>query len=250
MSARPGLPPTDTPPPHPADGFAVPFPPLPDADVGGDSPTARKRRDEIVTAATEIIASEGLHRLSLGRIEDRCTEKGSPMSRGQLTYYFKSKEDILLAVFDRMLAGMIRENIATAERDGVARPGEGRVIDRVKYAIDRLMAGQGPSQTELLSLVHTFMAQVRHREDYRRKLAAANAGWRQHVAADIAASAGDAPLPVPPAAAASILMALFQGLGGQLAVDPDAFDKQAVADAVLRILAPLLGNDPDARGDR
>jgi AcrR family transcriptional regulator len=219
------------------------------AAAGGDSPIARKRRDEIITAATEIIASEGLHRLSLGRIEDRCTEKGSPMSRGQLTYYFKSKEDILLAVFDRMLAGMIRENIATAERDGVARPGEGRVIDRMKYAFDRLMAGQGPSQTELLSLVHTFMAQVRHREDYRRKLAAANAGWRQHVAADIAASAGDTPLPVPPAVTASIMMALFQGLGGQLAVDPDAFDKQAVADACLLILAPLLGNPPDARGD-
>jgi AcrR family transcriptional regulator len=251
MSALNGLPPTDARTPTPAEPLAVPFPPLPDADAGGDSPVARKRRDEIVTAAAEIIASEGLHHLSLKRIEDRCTEKGSPMSRGQLTYYFKSKEDILLAVFDRMLSGMIRENIATAERDGVARPGEGRVIDRIRYALDRMMNGRGPEQTELLSLVHTFMAQVRHREDYRRKLAAANAGWRQHVAADIAASAADAPPPVPPAAAASIIMALFQGLGGQLAVDPDAFDRAAVADACLRLLAPLLGAPlPDgARGD-
>ena len=44
-------------------------------------------------------------------------------------------------------------------------------------------------------------------------------------------------------------MALFQGLGGQLAVDPEAFDRAAVADACLRILAPLLGPTPDARGD-
>src|SRR3954453_1773383 len=116
MSALNGAHPSEFPPPRPADSSAVPFP-LFEADAGGDSPIARKRRDEIVTAATEVIASEGLHRLSLGRIEAKCK-----MSRGQLTYYFKSKEDILLAVFDRMLAGMIRENIATAERDGVARP--------------------------------------------------------------------------------------------------------------------------------
>ncbi|MFY7954178.1 MAG: TetR/AcrR family transcriptional regulator [Armatimonadaceae bacterium] len=243
MSALHGLPPNDAQTPPPADGRSVPMPNFV-ADAGGDSPTARKRRDEIVTAATEIIASEGLHRLSLGRIETRCH-----MSRGQLTYYFKSKEDILLAVFDRMLSNMIREAVATAEKSGVARPGEVAVLDRVRHALDKTMAGQGPEQTELHSLIHTFMAQVRHREDYRRKLAAANAGWRQHIAADISASAGVAPLPVPPAAVASIVMALFQGLGGQLAVDPEAFDRAAVADACLRLLAPLLGPTPDARGD-
>ncbi len=241
MSALNGLPPTDTPPPQ--DGPGLPLPNFV-ADAGGDSPTARKRRDEIVTAATEVIASEGLHRLSLGRIEAKCK-----MSRGQLTYYFKSKEDILLAVFDRMLAGMIREAIATAERSGVARPGEGSVLDRIRHGLGKMMNGQGPEQTELHSLVHTFMAQVRHRDDYRRKLAAANAGWRQHIVADITASAAGAAPPVPPAVTASIMMAMFQGLGGQLAVDPEAFDRAAVADACLRILAPLLGPTPDARGD-
>lgn len=244
MPTRNGKKPTHAPPPPPAGADDPLSLVIPDADVGGDSPIARKRRDEIVTAATDIIASAGLHKLSLKRIEKQCK-----MSRGQLTYYFRSKEDILLAVFDRMLVGMIRENIATAERDGVAPPGRGRVIDRLRYAFDKMAQGHGPSQTELLSLVHTFMAQVRHREDYRRKLAAANAGWRQHVAADIAASAGGTPPPVPPAALASIVMALFQGLGGQLAVDPDAFDRTAVTDACLRMLAPLLGPPPAARGD-
>jgi AcrR family transcriptional regulator len=241
MPTRNGKKPAHTPtPPPPAevcDPLAVR---VPDPDVGGDSPVARKRRDEIVTAATDIIASVGLHKLSLKRIEKQCR-----MSRGQLTYYFRSKEDILLAVFDRMLVGMIREAIATAERSGVARPGEGAVLDRVRHGFGRMMDGGGADQTELHALVHTFMAQVRHREDYRKKLAAANAGWRQHLAADIAASAGPTPPAVPPAVTASILMALFQGLGGQLAVDPDAFDRQAVADACLRMLAPLLG----PRGD-
>jgi AcrR family transcriptional regulator len=184
-----------------------------------------------------------LHELSLKGIETQCK-----MSRGQLTYYFKSKEDILLAVFDRMLAGMIREAVDTAERDGVAPPGEGSVLDRVRHALERMMRGQGPERTELHSLIHTFLAQV-HNDDYRHKLAAANAAWREHVAADIAASAAHARLPVPPAVTASIVMALFQGLGGQLAVDPDAFDRAALTDACLRILAPLFTPVPDAPGE-
>src|SRR5262245_18791163 len=60
-----------------------------------------ERRGRIVEAAVAVIAEQGLQGLSLSRIE-----KKAKMSRGQLTYYFKAKEDILLAVFDRMLAMM------------------------------------------------------------------------------------------------------------------------------------------------
>src|SRR3954471_17912864 len=61
----------------------------------------RQRREQIVEAATAIIAEQGLQNLSLSAIEAR-----TGMSRGQLTYYFKAKEDILLAVFDRLLCMM------------------------------------------------------------------------------------------------------------------------------------------------
>jgi AcrR family transcriptional regulator len=217
--------------------------PFPEADAGGDTAVARKRRDEIITAATDIIASEGLHKLSLARIEERVG-----MSRGQLTYYFPAKEDILLAVFDRMLTRMIREAVEDADRSGVNPPGVGSPLDRVRHGMTRMMFGGGPEKTdELPALIHTFMAQVRHREDYRKKLAAANAGWRQHLAADVAA-AGPAPA-APPAVVASIVMALFQGLSGQLAVDPEAFDRTAMLETCLRILTPLFSPRSDVRGE-
>jgi AcrR family transcriptional regulator len=206
-----------------------------------DSAIARRRRDEIVTAATEIIASEGLHRLSLARIEKR-----TGMTRGQLTYYFRAKESILLAVFDRMLARMIEEAVADAQRHGAPPPGTGHAWDRLRHALGRAFAADqqcDAGKHELLALVHTFMAQVRHREDYRRKIASANAGWRDHLASDIASSL-PAPHAVPPAVAASVVMALFQGLGGQLAVDPGAFDRAAMLETCLRLLAPLFGQDP------
>ncbi len=198
----------------------------------GASATVRKRRDEIVSAATDIIATEGIHKLSLARIEQRVK-----MSRGQLTYYFRKKEHILLAVFDRMLLRMIAEATADGERAGVGAPGDGRVVDKFRYGMTRMMATGGADAADLRALVHTFLAQVQHEPDYRRKLAEANAGWRDHVATDVAATGATA---APPQAVASVVMALFQGLGDQLAVDPDAFDRAAVADLCFHLLGTLF----------
>src|ERR1700756_582583 len=61
------------------------------------------RREQIVEAAVTVIAEQGLQNLSLSEIE-----KKAAMSRGQLTYYFPAKEDILLAVFDRLLELMYK----------------------------------------------------------------------------------------------------------------------------------------------
>src|SRR5438105_5967299 len=56
------------------------------------------RREQIVEAAVAVITEQGLQNLSLSEIEKR-----AGMSRGQLTYYFPTKEEILLAVFDRLV---------------------------------------------------------------------------------------------------------------------------------------------------
>ena len=197
-----------------------------------DSDIARARREQIVEAAVEVIATQGLHNLSLSKIETLAL-----MKRGQLTYYFPTKEDILLAVFDRMLLRMIAEAMADGERAGVGAPGDGRVVDKFRYGMTRMMATGGADAADLRALVHTFLAQVQHEPDYRRKLAEANAGWRTHVAADVAATGTTA---APPRAVASVVMALFQGLGDQLAVDPDAFDRAAVADLCFHLLGTLF----------
>src|SRR6478735_3775984 len=70
---------------------------------------ASVRREQIIDAAASVIATQGIQKLSLSAIE---AETG--MSRGQLTYYFPFKEDILLAVFDRMVRRM-QERVGTAD---------------------------------------------------------------------------------------------------------------------------------------
>ena len=65
----------------------------------------------MIDAAVAIIAEQGIQNLSLSEIE-----KKAGMSRGQLTYYFPSKEDILVAAFDRLIA-MLKDR-ADAGADG------------------------------------------------------------------------------------------------------------------------------------
>lgn len=197
---------------------------------GTGSAVARKRRDQIVTAATAIIAREGIHKFSLARIEQKVR-----MSRGQLTYYFRTKESILLAVFDRMLERMLAAAIAEGMKAGLGAPGEGRVMDRFRYGMGKLMDTGGADTADLRVLAHAFHAQVRHRPDFKAKLAEVNTGWRAHVAADVAACGV-----ANPAAVASVIMALFMGLSEQLTVDPDAFDRAAVAAICVRLLGTLF----------
>ena len=90
------------------------------------SEVARRRRDEVMDAAEAIIAGEGIHKLSLAQVEER-----AGMSRGQLTYYFPTKETILLAVYERMLRRMIREVMAG---DG-PKPMTGRAEDCFRHAL-------------------------------------------------------------------------------------------------------------------
>ena len=66
-------------------------------------------------AAEAVISEHGIDELSLARIEKR-----AGMSRGQLTYYFPTRESILLAVYDRMLRRM--DDAAVAEPAGPAKP--------------------------------------------------------------------------------------------------------------------------------
>lgn len=207
------------------------------AEPPGLSEVARKRRDEIMDAAEAIIAHQGIDKLSLGQIETR-----AGMSRGQLTYYFPTRESILLAVYERMLRRMVQERLAS---DG-PKPMTGQAWDCFRHALAAHL-GLDPThrpeqKKELFSLLYTFLAQMGHREDYRSKLSELYRGWRNHIAADVVDSVPE-PRPIDPRIAASLLQALIHGLTVQLMVDPEAFDRQAMFDTCVRLFAPVFRQD-------
>ena len=206
------------------------------AKPAGDSEIARARREQIVVAAVEIITEQGLHNLSLSKLETR-----AGMKRGQLTYYFPTKEDILLAVFDRLLMLLLAQLHDGARPD--CRHGLPNVWEMIQKMLRSVLSDRPPVGREFHALQHTFLAQIAHREDFRQKLAGQYAVWRngmaahwQRTAKPSAALAGK----VQGRTVSSFVQALVHGLTVQLAADPDAFDRAEMLELCVGVLAPLF----------
>jgi len=197
------------------------------------------RREQIVEAAVAVIAQQGLQNLSLSEIE-----KQAGMSRGQLTYYFPTKEDILLAVFDRLV-------LLTYQRIG-RPPGQGCDQESgwewIKHLLSKLLT-QPPLNPEFGCLQYTFLSQISHREDFRQRLATLYETWRSNMALGLSTDITRRPAArhVSPRALATLVQAILHGLGMQRAADPNAFDSQEMAELCLDVLSSYLWNEPRAR---
>ena len=193
----------------------------------------QRRRDEIVNAAIAIITDKGLPRLSLSAIEKR-----AKMSRGQLTYYFKTKEDILVAVFDRMIEAMRAREQAGEMSNGVKLPPRG--WERLKAFLGIILVDP-PPMPGFHALHHTFLSQISHREDFRERISALHEGWRQAVSRDMA---NEIPDPAEARVFATLFQALIHGLAIQREANPEAYDPQRMAQACIQVLYAFLASAP------
>src|SRR3954453_15990465 len=161
------------------------------------------RKEQIVEAAVAVIAEQGLPNLSLSEIEAKVG-----MKRGQLTYYFKHKEDILLAVFDRVLQLMYERLGRPPGMDEQDCPKSGWEL--TKYLLEALLT-QPPLSPEFNCLQYTFLSQIGYREDFRERLASLYEEWRTNMArgleADLASANGHSP--APPRAIATLIQAIL-----------------------------------------
>jgi AcrR family transcriptional regulator len=200
------------------------------------------RKQQIVEAAISIIAEQGLQNLSLSEIE-----KKAGMSRGQLTYYFPAKEDILLAVFDHLIRVM-RERAEAAHGEGGPCPLPPPSWERAELLLGKMLT-EPPSLPELGPLQYTFLAQIAHREDFRLRLANLYEEWRRFIAADVADDVARRPgRPVSARTFATLVQSVVHGLAIQRAADPDAFDGPEMLDLVLDVLGTYLR--PDGKSER
>ncbi len=197
-------------------------------------PIATVRREQIVQAAVSIIAEQGLQNLSLSEIE-----KKAGMARGQLTYYFRFKEDILLAVFDRLIE-MMHERAVHGRGNGDGRCASGaKGWDRLEFLLKKLLL-EPPAFPEFGPLQYTFLSQMGHREDFRLRLANLYEEWRNYMARDLADDLKRRPgKKASPRAAATLIQAVLHGLFMQRAADPDAYDRQEVLDLFLDMLGAV-----------
>jgi AcrR family transcriptional regulator len=199
------------------------------------------RREQIIQAAIAVIDEQGIQNLSLSAIENK-----TGMRRGQLTYYFRTKESILLAVFDRLLRLMIQA-VEGAEgcQDWSAMSGWARF----RHLLTLIML-RPPLMPQFHSLQYTFLSQTAHREDFRQALANLYENWRAQMAEDFAADLARklGPRAVSPRTFATMVQALLHGLGMQRAADPNAYDRQEMLDLCLDVLGSYLNHPPPSPG--
>jgi len=201
------------------------------------------RRAQIVEAAVAVIAEQGLHNLSLSEIENRAV-----MKRGQLTYYFKHKEDILLAVFDRVIQLMyerLGRPPGTGHGEGECDECKPSGWEITQYLLETMLT-KPPLSPEFSCLQYTFLSQIGYREDFRKRLASLYNEWRTNMAQGLSADLGRrrGGRPIQPRLMASLIQAVLHGLTMQLAADPAAFDGPAMLELCLDVLGSYLGLPP------
>lgn len=182
-----------------------------------------QRRMQIVNAAESVISEKGLQRLSLAEIE-----KKAGMSRGQLTYYFPTKEEILLAVFDRCVENIHRRIAIPLEivsKSGVK--GWSLVREVISVAVNELL-----NDVPFYFLEYTFLAQVGSRPDFTKRLCQLYAEWRNRMGIDMQ--------PDFPSDEMGNLMVIIQaflhGLAIQKLVDPEKINSKSAGNLFLTIL--------------
>lgn len=187
------------------------------------------RKRQIVEAAVAVIAEQGLQHLSLSEIEAKVG-----MSRGQLTYYFKTKEAILLAVFDHLVHLMTQQQGQHGPTPW--KPASWQEVVRV--VLGKILQ-EPPAHPEFGCLQYTFLSQINHRADYRRPLANLYEDWRGQMALLLK---GAARRKYSARTVASLIQAIFHGVAMQAAADPDAFDREEMTNLCLDLLNNYLAD--------
>jgi hypothetical protein len=102
---------------------------------------------------------------------------------------------------------------------------------------------QPPEAPEFHALQYTFLSQIGHRDDFRRRLASLYEDWRSHLAEDFAQElpAGEERPRVSPRTLATFVQALLHGLAIQRVADPASYDRHEMLTLCLELLSGYLG---------
>ena len=113
---------------------------------------AAERRNEILDAAEELFVTKGYDKTSTNDILDKVK-----IARGTLYYHFKSKEDILNAMIDRINSSLI------ARAEAVAKDKSVPIVERIVMTISSLRVNTDIAN-EIITLVHKPQNALMHQK--------------------------------------------------------------------------------------
>lgn len=197
--------------------------------------TSRSQRaDQILQAALRLFAEKGLHESSM---DELVVESG--LSKGSLYWHFESKDEIVLAVLARLFDGELYHLEALVEAKDSA-------VDRLR-ALALLTVEELGSQESVLPILLEFYALAARRPQARQVIAEYLQRYRDLLNQIIVQGqergelrAGDSQ------AAATAILAAFEGLMMHWALDPVSLDLDAEVAAVMELFLRGLASHSGA----
>ena len=182
------------------------------------------RKNQILDAAMVVFARSGFHD---ARMDDIVQEAG--LSKGTLYWYFKSKEEIITAISQRLFATDIKqvESLLNAQ---------GTVSERLQQLIrDRVQGMQ--EMSDVVAILVEFYAAALHQDGVRQFIKTYFQNFHDLLVALIQQGIERGEFrPVDVVAAATALDAVFEGLIVRWLIDPDAVQWASLGEAAIRLL--------------
>jgi TetR/AcrR family transcriptional regulator, repressor for uid operon len=193
-------------------------------DMDQDQTRAQVRRQQILDAAAACFVREGFHGSSIAKIS-----KAAGMSPGHIYHFFESKEAIIAALVQRKLERSLEVVLHFESADDLFQA----MIDRVEMGLDE------KTDLDTAALEMEILAEAARNPTVAAIVRDADAAKRARLRSLYIAARQARGLEVADdAAAAEVLMALFEGLSARAISHPD-LDKTALL-PLLRIALRTL----------
>jgi len=185
----------------------------------------KERRRQILDAARRVFAEKGF---SATRVSDIASKAG--VSQGTIYWYFKSKEELFMAVFEEWVSELVPTYVEFA-----AAPGT--VEEKVRYYLKS--AAEVLADSEDLLPVHIeFSLQAFRDDSIRERFKELFAEIRSSLMAIVreGVESGTFRDDLNAAHLASLVIAAYDGLALQWAADPEAVDWQGLSATFAEVL--------------
>jgi AcrR family transcriptional regulator len=196
----------------------------------GQRATEAERREQILKAAHQVALRRGIDGLTVRAVAARAR-----LSHGLVLFHFKRKQELGLALLDRVLATTVSLTIPDAIA-AIAAP-QGRLHALFRYEMQRL--SEEPRRIRLLL---EYWARGAHSAVIRAKISAALERYRaafRSVAEEALDTETTHRGESRPAAVAAVAVSLIIGYPVQAMIEPDQFDIEDYLAAVQGIIGQL-----------
>ena len=182
------------------------------------------RKNQILDAATAVFARLGFHN---ARMDDIVQESG--LSKGALYWYFKSKEDIITAISQRLFTTDIEQLVGLLNA-------EGAVSERLQQLIRARIAGL-QEMSDVVAILFEFYATALHQDGVRQFIKVYFQNFHELLVALIQQGIDRGEFrSVDAVAAATALDAVFEGLVVRWIIDPEAVQWVSMGEAAINLL--------------